>query len=81
MTTEDQENKGIKSDLTIGYYDKSKFKGDLTWHPVKYKYMYGIKLDDIKYKGKRLNICDSLPKKSQCLITVDSGTSLMSVPT
>jgi hypothetical protein len=27
-------------ELTFGYYDKSKFKGDLDWHPVVKKYMY-----------------------------------------
>jgi hypothetical protein len=41
--------------------------------------MFGVKLDDIKINGQPLNICQS--KSSGCLITFDSGTSLMSVPT
>lgn len=66
----------MKSDLTFGYYDKSKFEGSIAWHPVLYKYMYGVQLDDIMINGKRMNLC----KGKKCLITFDSGTSLMSVP-
>jgi len=44
--------------MTLGYYDKSKFKGDIHWNPVEFKYMYGIKLDDVKVNGKKLNICE-----------------------
>lgn len=79
LTNKEAELMGLHSDLTFGYYDKSKFKGSLDWHPVLFKYMYGVKLDDIKIGGKPLNICKSKPKR--CLITFDSGTSFMSVPT
>ena len=47
----------VESDLTFGYYDKTKFKGDITWHPIVFKYMYGIRLDDIKMNGKSLGLC------------------------
>lgn len=47
----------IESDLTFGYYDKTKFKGEITWHPIVFKYMYGIQLDDIKMNGKSLGLC------------------------
>ena len=40
--------------------------------------MFGVQLDDIKINGKNLNICEG--KIEGCLITFDSGTSLMSVP-
>jgi hypothetical protein len=40
---------------------------------------FGVKLDDIKVNGKSLNICQTRPQG--CMITFDSGTSLMSVPT
>jgi len=30
------------SDLTMGYYDKNKFIGDVHWNDVKFKYMFGI---------------------------------------
>lgn len=32
----------MQSDLTLGYYDKEKFKGEMHWNDVKYKYMYGV---------------------------------------
>ena len=49
---------GSNPTMTMGYYDKSKIKGDIHWNPVEYKYMYGIKLDDIMVNGKKLNICN-----------------------
>jgi len=79
FTTQEQEAQGALSDMTFGYYDKSKFEGDMTWHNVDYKYMYGVKLDDVKVGGKNLNICEG--RSEGCLITFDSGTSLMSFPT
>jgi hypothetical protein len=42
MTDKANEAKGAKSDMTIGYYDKEKFKGEMHWNDVKYKYMYGV---------------------------------------
>merc|ERR1711990_1426524 len=65
------------SDLTLGYYDKEKFTGDIAWNDVKFKYMYGVKLDDVKVNGKSTGVCDT---GKECLITFDSGTSLMSIP-
>ena len=79
FTTAQAEEKGLKSDMTFGYYDKSKFKGEMQWHNVDYKYMFGVKLDDIKVGGKNLEMCKGRP--DGCLITFDSGTSLMSFPT
>ena len=79
FTTKQAENLGIKSDLTFGYYDKAKFKGDIHWSPILFKYMFGVKLDDIKFNGKSTGICNDRPQG--CLITFDSGTSLMSMPT
>jgi hypothetical protein len=79
LTTKNQEKFGMSSDLTFGYYDKEKFKGNIDWHPVQFKYMFGVQLDDVKVNGKRQNICVS--QKEKCLITFDSGTTLMSFPT
>ena len=70
----------IESDLTFGYYDKTKFKGEITWHPIVFKYMYGIQLDDIKMNGKSLGLCGPQGKQKDCVITVDSGTTFASVP-
>ena len=39
--------------------------------------MYGVQLDDLKVNGKSTNVCTD----GECLITFDSGTSLMSIPT
>ena len=72
LTSADEEAKGLKSDLQIGYYDKAKFTGDIHWNEIKLKYMFGVQLDDIKVNGKAI--------KHDCLITFDSGTSLSSVP-
>ena len=77
FTTQQQESSGMKSDMTFGYYDKQKFQGEITWHNVDYKYMFGVKLDDVKVGGKNLDMCGG----KTCLITFDSGTSLMSFPT
>lgn len=77
LTTNAQDT---ESDLTFGYYDKTKYVGDLIWHPVEFRYMYGIQLDDILVNGKSLGFCGPNGKKKDCLITVDSGTTLMSMP-
>jgi hypothetical protein len=51
--------------------------GDVAWNDVQFKYMYGVKLDDIKVNGMSTGVCET---SKGCLITFDSGTSLMSVP-
>lgn len=76
LTDKTQYKQGILSDLTLGYYDKTKYTGDLNWNDVLYKYMYGVKLDDVKVNGKSTGVCQGI----KCLITFDSGTSLMSFP-
>jgi hypothetical protein len=40
--------------------------------------MFGVPFDDIIFNGKKSNICQNNTHK--CLITFDSGTSLMSMP-
>mmetsp|Transcript_35633 Transcript_35633/g.54504 ORF Transcript_35633/g.54504 Transcript_35633/m.54504 type:complete len:89 (-) Transcript_35633:501-767(-) len=63
--------------MTFGYYDKAKFKGEMKWYNIDFKYMFGVKLDDVLINGKSTGVCN-MGKK--CLITFDSGTSLMSMP-
>jgi cathepsin D len=77
LTSKQAESSGMESDLTFGYYDKAKFKGDIHWNDIKFKYMFGVKLDDVKINGKSQGLCNN----RECLITFDSGTSLMSMPT
>lgn len=76
----DEEMDGLDSELTFGYYDKSKYTGDMVWHPILHKLMFGIQLDDIKVNGKAMKICGK-EGQEKCLITVDSGTSEMTMPT
>lgn len=76
LTTKQNENLGMKSDLTLGYYDRAKFKGQIHWNDIKFKYMFGVALDDVLVNGKSTRLCES----RSCLITFDSGTSLMSMP-
>lgn len=77
LTTEQQK---FDSEMTFGYYDKSKFKGPINWHNTTYRRMFGIKLDDIIINGKPLNLCGENGTIRSCLITVDSGTSFLSMP-
>jgi hypothetical protein len=81
MVYDQEENKtGLKPELTFGYYDLAKTKGSIDWHVVKEKYMFGIKLDDIKVNGKALNVCQRLKNPDNCLITIDSGSTTGMVP-
>jgi len=76
LTTKSQEALGFNSDLTLGYYDKEKYTGDVHWNDVKFKYMFGVKMDDLLINGKSYGVC----KDRECLITFDSGTTEMSIP-
>jgi len=72
LTSDDSQN---ESDLTFGYYDKTKYIGTMKWHPIIYKFMFGIALDDILINGRSLGFCGPNGKNKNCIITVDSGTS------
>ena len=76
MTTKNDEKEGRFSDLTFGYYDTSKFEGEISWNPIEYQYMFAVPFENIIINGKESNICEN----KKCLITFDSGTSLMSMP-
>ncbi len=69
-------NEDEQSELVFGGYDSTKFTGDLKWHPVVNQLFWSLKLDDVKYNGVSLGLCDRL----KCLVTPDSGTSLMTAP-
>jgi cathepsin D len=77
LTSKSNEAMGLKSDLTLGYYDRAKFIGNIHWNDIKFKYMFGVDLDDVLINGKSTGLCEG----RECLITFDSGTSLMSMPT
>ena len=66
-----------ESELTLGYYDKTKFSGEIQWNPVIFRYMYGMRLDDVLIDGKSLGVCNETKK---CIVTVDSGSSIQGMP-
>ena len=63
----------------LGGWDDSKYTGDLKWHKVEHKLFWSINLDDVKIDGKSLGLCGGRTGK-KCLITPDSGTSLITFP-
>jgi hypothetical protein len=65
-----------ESELTFGYYDPARFTGDLQTHNVIDKLFWSLNLEDILVDGKSLGLC----KDKQCLVTPDSGTSLITTP-
>lgn len=67
-----------QSELLFGSYDTSKFIGNIEWHPVVDKLFWSLRLDDIKYNGTPLNLCEG--RKNGCMMTPDSGTSLITAP-
>lgn len=69
-------SKNDPSELMFGGYETGKFVGDIEWHPVINKLFWALKLDDIKYNGVPMHLCD----KVTCMITPDSGTSLITTP-
>ena len=71
MTDKDQ------SELLFGDYDQDKFTGNISWHPVVDKLFWSMRLNDIKVNGVSLNLCNGTKK---CMITPDSGTSLITAP-
>ena len=80
LTSKQSEAAGNKSDLTFGYYDKDKFTGEINWNNIEYQYMFGVHFEDILFNGQKSGVCDQEDSKHRCLITFDSGTSLMSMP-
>lgn len=73
--SDDPHGADSESELTFGYYDKTRFVAPLVWHPVVYKSMFALHLDDILMGGKSLGFCNP-----NCTIVPDSGTSYMSLP-
>lgn len=78
LSLKNEETYGFKSDMTLGFYDKSKFLGKIKWFPVQEKHFFSIKLDDILFDGKSYDLCKIKPKG--CLMTIDSGLTYMGVP-
>ena len=66
-----------ESELMLGAWADTKLEGDLTWHPVVHQRFWSLALDDVLVNGESLGLCGS---DRNCLITPDSGTSLVTFP-
>merc|ERR1711976_536194 len=69
-------NENTDGQITFGYIDTTKFTGSMQYFQVVDKYYWTIKMDDIKYNGKSLNLCNG-----GCKAVVDTGTTLITGPT
>lgn len=69
-----------QSELMFGGYDSTKIQPGETikWHKVINKLFWSLNLEDILYNGVSMGLCKHQGK--QCLITPDSGTSLLAAP-
>ena len=69
-------NENTDGQITIGYIDKTKYKGEIYYYSVIDQYYWTIALKDIKYDGKSLGLCDN-----GCKAVIDTGTTLNTGPT
>jgi hypothetical protein len=71
-----------EGEMTIGYYNSKKFEGDLKYYKIIEQFYYTIQLDDIRYNGKSLGLCDSKSNNStdKCRAVIDTGTTLNTGP-
>ena len=77
MTFYYSKSEGQKGQMTLGYIDDSKYKGDINYYTVIEKKYWSIKLTDILVNGTSLGVCsDSNP----CSAIIDTGTSMISGP-
>ena len=79
ITNENDEKYGMQSDITLGYYDKAKYKGEISWFDLQSDHMFAVKLDDVLFNGKSIGLCD-ISKNHKCKVAFDSGSTFMSMP-
>ena len=72
-----------ESEVMFGGYDEELIDPSyndgtraLDVHPVLHQLFFSIKLDDIKINGKSTGLC----KDKECLMTPDTGTSMITFP-
>jgi cathepsin D len=68
-------NEETDGQITFGYIDNSKYIGDIKYHSVIDKYYWTIQMDDIKYDGKSLGLC-----QNKCKAVIDTGTTSITGP-
>jgi len=64
-------------ELSIGGVDHDRFEGDFNWNDVTRQAYWQIKMDKFEVQGKDVTACD---QADGCQVIVDSGTSLLAVP-
>lgn len=77
MTFYYSRNQNQKGQMTLGYIDDTKYKGDIKYYDVIEKKYWSIKLTDILVNGTSLNICS---ESNPCSAIIDTGTSMISGP-
>jgi cathepsin D len=65
-----------QSELTLGFYDKNRFTGSLSWHKVTSANFFVLELQDVRLGNKSLGLCDD----KKCSITPDTGTTDVTFP-
>jgi hypothetical protein len=70
------------SEVTFGDWNQERIdstynNGELEWHDVKHKLFWSIPLDDVKFNGVSIGLCNT---DRPCLFTPDTGTSLLTFP-
>ena len=72
-----------ESEVMFGGYDEELIDPSyndgtraLDVHPVLHQLFFSIKLDDIKINGKSTGLC----KDKECMMTPDTGTSMITFP-
>ena len=69
-------DESVDGQITLGYLDRTKFIGEIKYYNVIDKFYWTIQLDDIKYNGKSLGICNG-----GCKAVIDTGTTMITGPT
>jgi cathepsin D len=68
--------KNEKSELTLGFYDKHRYQGSLSWHKVTNPNFFVLDLIDVRLGDKSLGLCID----KHCSVTPDTGTSDLTFP-
>lgn len=68
---------GLMSKLVFGKIDETDIEGEITWFEVVDKDFWALRLTDILLDDTSLNLCGD----KECLVTPDSGTSCLTMPT
>ena len=69
-----EENKG---QMTLGYLDHNKYKGEIQYHEVIEPKYWSIKMTDILVDGVSLDLCS---ENRPCMAAIDTGTSMIFGP-